>query len=52
MADRFKRINPLDDVVDMLKKKYIVTIMKCDGYRTALVRERGLELVRARPEKG
>jgi hypothetical protein len=52
MTNRFKRINPLDDVVEMLQKKNIVTIVKCDGYRTALVRGRGLELVCARPEKG
>ena len=51
MANRFKGINPLDDVVEMLKRKNIVAIMKCDFYCAPLVRRLGLELVCARPEK-
>ena len=38
MANRFKGINPLDDVVEMLKKNNIVAIEKGDFYRTFLVR--------------
>jgi hypothetical protein len=52
MAYRFKVVNPLDDVVEMLKKKNVMAIAKCNFYRTVLVRGRGLELVFARPEKG
>jgi hypothetical protein len=51
MANRFKGIDPLDNVVEMLKKKNIVAITKCDFYRSLLVRGRGLELISARPEK-
>jgi hypothetical protein len=51
MANRFKGIDPLDDVVEMLKKKNVVAIMKCDFYCAPLVRRRGLELECARPEK-
>jgi hypothetical protein len=51
MANRFKAVNPLDDVVEMLKKKNIVAIAKCDFDSTSLVRGRGLEFVCASPEK-
>lgn len=50
-ANRFKLIDSLDYVVDMLKKKDIVEIAQCDFYRSALVREWSLELVRALTEK-
>jgi hypothetical protein len=52
MTNWFKGINPLDDVIDMLKKQNIVAITKCDFDLAALVRGRGLELVCARPEEG
>ena len=51
MANRFKGINSLDDVVKMLKKKNVMAIAKCDFDHTALVRGRCLELVCARSEK-
>jgi hypothetical protein len=52
MAYRFKVVNPLDDVVEMLKEENVMAIAKCNFDRTVLVRGRGLELVFARSEKG
>jgi hypothetical protein len=57
VANRFKVINPFYHVVEMLQKKDIVAISKCDFYRLSLgfvapERGRGLELVSSRPEQG